>query len=75
VALCFSFLASKICDSCEWLVTGYSKVILSEIFLLILCQVILSQAFFFYAIFEGIFGGFSCVARFVHSEAFVFGFL
>jgi hypothetical protein len=58
VALCLSFLPSKICDSCEWLVTGYGKVILSEIFLLILCQIFLSRAFFFYAIFGGIFGGF-----------------
>jgi hypothetical protein len=41
VALCLSFLSSKICDSCEWLVAEYDKVILSEIFLVILCQIIL----------------------------------
>jgi hypothetical protein len=51
------------------------KVILSEIFLLILCQIILSRAFFFYAIFRDIFGGFSCASRFVNSKVFVFGFL
>jgi hypothetical protein len=75
VALCLSYLPSKIYDSCEWLVTRYGKVILSEIFLLILCQIFLSRAVFFYVIFRGIFGGFSCVARFVDSEAFVFGSL
>jgi hypothetical protein len=75
VALCLSFSPYKICDSCEWLVTGYGKVTLSEIILLILCQIILSRVFIFYVILGGIFGGFSCVARFVDSEAFVFGFL
>jgi hypothetical protein len=47
VALCLSFLPSKISDSCEWLVTRYGKVNLSQIILLILCKSFYLEHFYF----------------------------
>ena len=58
LALCLSFLPSKICDSCEWLVTGYAKLILVKFSSSILCQIFCSQCFSFLVIFGALFLGF-----------------
>jgi hypothetical protein len=50
-----SLLPSKICASCEWLVTGCGNTIHSEFLISILCQILYSHAFFFLRIFRGIF--------------------
>ena len=52
VALCLSFLPSKICDSWEWLVTEYGYMIHSDFSLFILCHIVYSLRFSFSEVFS-----------------------